>query len=187
MVADTVVLDYCEPSALDYIEQHRGELAAVLVEPVQSRAPSLSPAAFLRDLRRVTADHDIALVFDEVITGFRCARGGAQELFGVRPAQPVRQDHRELRQPRRRAAAAGRRAGQAVRPACGPDLKVWRALTDPALMALWSMRPEGGLRARGRHTIQARRQAAAGLARLCRVRGARRARAVAAALLLARR
>jgi hypothetical protein len=56
----------------------------VLVEPVQSRAPSRAPAAFLRDLRRVTADHDIALVFDEVITGFRCARGGAQELFGVR-------------------------------------------------------------------------------------------------------
>jgi glutamate-1-semialdehyde aminotransferase/acyl carrier protein len=84
MVEDTVVLDYCEPSALDHIERHRGELAAVLVEPVQSRAPSMQPAAFLQKLRRVTADHDIALVFDEVITGFRCARGGAQELFGVR-------------------------------------------------------------------------------------------------------
>jgi len=84
LVEDTVVLDYCEPSALDYLERHRGELAAVLAEPVQSRAPSMQPAAFLRQLRRVTQDHDIALVFDEVITGFRCARGGAQELFGVR-------------------------------------------------------------------------------------------------------
>jgi len=84
MVEDTVVLDYGEPGALDYIERHGRELAAVLTEPVQSRVPNLQPAAFLHKLRRVTADHDIALVFDEVITGFRCARGGAQEIFGVR-------------------------------------------------------------------------------------------------------
>jgi len=84
LVDDTVVLDYGESSALDYIERHRRDLAVVLVEPVQSRAPSLQPAAFLHKLRRLTADHDIALVFDEVITGFRCARGGAQEIFGVR-------------------------------------------------------------------------------------------------------
>jgi glutamate-1-semialdehyde aminotransferase/acyl carrier protein len=84
MVEDTVVLDYGEPSALDYIERHGRDLAAVLVEPVQSRNPSLQPAAFLHKLRRLTTDLDIALVFDEVITGFRCARGGAQEIFGVR-------------------------------------------------------------------------------------------------------
>lgn len=84
MVQDTIVLDYCEPSALQYIERHRGELAAVLVEPVQSRAPSMAPGPFLSELRRLTEEHGIALIFDEIITGFRCAPGGAQEYFGVR-------------------------------------------------------------------------------------------------------
>ncbi|NBD10811.1 aminotransferase class III-fold pyridoxal phosphate-dependent enzyme [Corallococcus silvisoli] len=84
LVKDTVVLDYCEQSALDYIERHAKEIAAVLAEPVQSRAPSMQPAAFLRQLRRLTQERDIALIFDEVIAGFRCARGGAQQLFGVR-------------------------------------------------------------------------------------------------------
>jgi glutamate-1-semialdehyde aminotransferase/acyl carrier protein len=84
LVADTVVLDYCEQKALDYIDRHAHEIGAVLVEPVQSRAPSMQPEAFLRQLRGLTQDRGIALIFDEVITGFRCARGGAQELFGVR-------------------------------------------------------------------------------------------------------
>nr|QKW94363.1 aminotransferase [Stigmatella erecta] len=84
LVKDTVVLDYCEQSALDYIERHAKEIAAVLAEPVQSRAPSMQPAAFLRQLRKLTQERDIALIFDEVIAGFRCARGGAQQLFDVR-------------------------------------------------------------------------------------------------------
>lgn len=84
LVKDTVVLDYCEQSALDYIERHAKEIAAVLAEPVQSRAPSLQPAAFLRQLRKLTQERDIALIFDEVIAGFRCAKGGAQQLFDVR-------------------------------------------------------------------------------------------------------
>ncbi|PTL81635.1 aminotransferase class III-fold pyridoxal phosphate-dependent enzyme [Vitiosangium sp. GDMCC 1.1324] len=84
LVQDTVVLDYCEQSAIDYIERHGKEIAAVMAEPVQSRAPSMQPAAFLRQLRRVTQERDIALIFDEVISGFRCARGGAQQLFDVR-------------------------------------------------------------------------------------------------------
>ena len=84
LVADTVVLDYCDRKALDYIDRHAQQIGAVLVEPVQSRAPSLQPRAFLHQLRALTADRGIALIFDEVISGFRCARGGAQELFGVR-------------------------------------------------------------------------------------------------------
>jgi glutamate-1-semialdehyde aminotransferase/acyl carrier protein len=84
MVQDTIVLDYCEQSALDYIEQHHQDLAAVMVEPVQSRAPSLQPGEFLKKLRRVTQEKGIALIFDEVISGFRCAAGGAQEYFGVK-------------------------------------------------------------------------------------------------------
>jgi glutamate-1-semialdehyde aminotransferase len=84
MVQDTIVLDYCSDDALAFIERHHGEIAAVVAEPVQSRAPSLRPGPFLRKLRHLTQDRGIALVFDEVITGFRCAPGGAQEYFDVR-------------------------------------------------------------------------------------------------------
>lgn len=84
MVADTVVLDYGDPEALRHIDRNHARIAAVLVEPVQSRAPAMRPAAFLAELRAITAARDIVLIFDEVISGFRCARGGAQDYFGVR-------------------------------------------------------------------------------------------------------
>ena len=61
----------------------RPELAAVLVEPVQSRHPDLQPVEFLRELRRATPASGVALIFDEMITGFRVAPGGAQALFGI--------------------------------------------------------------------------------------------------------
>lgn len=65
------------------IERHRDELAAVIVEPLQRTFP---PApGFLEGLRRITKQHDIPLVFDEVVTGFRLALGGAQERYGVTP------------------------------------------------------------------------------------------------------
>lgn len=84
LVADTIVLDYCERASLDYIAAHHEQIGVVMVEPVQSRAPSLDPSAFLAQLREITRAHGIVLIFDEVISGFRCARGGAQEYFGVR-------------------------------------------------------------------------------------------------------
>lgn len=83
-VEEVLVLEYGDPSALVMIEQHATDLAAVLVEPVQSRRPDWQPVAFLKQLRILTQEHGIALIFDEVITGFRMAPGGAQELFGVR-------------------------------------------------------------------------------------------------------
>lgn len=83
-VADAVVLDYGDSHSLDYIREHAAEIAAVLVEPVQSRRPDLQPGAFLKDLRQLTTDQDIALIFDEVVTGWRCHQGGAQAYFGVR-------------------------------------------------------------------------------------------------------
>ncbi len=84
-VANTVVLPYNDPAAFDIIAARASELAAVIVEPVQGAAGSI-PAApeFLAGLRAVTARHGIVLVFDEVITGFRLALGGAQESYGVR-------------------------------------------------------------------------------------------------------
>lgn len=65
------------------IREHKDELAGVIVEPFQRLLP---PApGFLQALRRITADHGIPLIFDEVVTGFRFAYGGAQEYYGVTP------------------------------------------------------------------------------------------------------
>jgi iturin family lipopeptide synthetase A len=83
-VEDVRVLDYDDPAALEAIERCGSELAAVLVEPVQSRRPDVQPGGFLHALRRITERHGIALIFDEVITGFRVGLAGAQGLFGVR-------------------------------------------------------------------------------------------------------
>ncbi|MEV8433436.1 MupA/Atu3671 family FMN-dependent luciferase-like monooxygenase [Streptomyces chartreusis] len=84
-VADLLVLDYGSDSALEAIERHAGEIAAVVVEPVQSRHPALQPVEFVRKLRDLTRRHGIVLLFDEMLTGFRPALRGAQELYGVTP------------------------------------------------------------------------------------------------------
>ncbi|MDC0712645.1 amino acid adenylation domain-containing protein [Stigmatella sp. ncwal1] len=82
-VRDVVVLDYGEQSAIDYLKQHAHELAAVLVEPVQSRRPDLQPRAFLQEVRALTLASGTALIFDEIVTGFRVHPGGAQAHFGI--------------------------------------------------------------------------------------------------------
>lgn len=65
------------------IEEHAGEIACVIVEPLQRLIP---PApGFLQALRDLTSKHGIILIFDEVVTGFRFAYGGAQEYYGVTP------------------------------------------------------------------------------------------------------
>ncbi len=83
-VANALILEYGDPRSLEIIAAHANDIAAVLVEPVQSRRPGFQPREFLHELRALTARQGIALIFDEVITGFRCALGGAQEHFGVR-------------------------------------------------------------------------------------------------------
>lgn len=82
-VDDTYVMEYGTDETLDLIKKHASEIAAVLVEPVQSRRPEFQPREFLHELRRITRENEIVLVFDEVVTGFRCAPGGAQAYFGV--------------------------------------------------------------------------------------------------------
>ncbi|KQX21963.1 type I polyketide synthase [Variovorax sp. Root434] len=84
MFGDIRVLDYGTPEALAFIRENADDLAAVLAEPVQSRRPDFQPREFLREVRDITAKSGCCLIFDEVITGFRTALGGAQELFGVR-------------------------------------------------------------------------------------------------------
>ncbi|MER5636064.1 MupA/Atu3671 family FMN-dependent luciferase-like monooxygenase [Kitasatospora sp. NPDC002227] len=84
-VADLLVLDYGDPASLRVIEEQAHSIAACIVEPVQSRHPSLQPVEFVRELRELTRRHGIVLMFDEMLTGFRPALRGAQELYGVTP------------------------------------------------------------------------------------------------------
>jgi glutamate-1-semialdehyde 2,1-aminomutase len=69
--------------AVELIERHAAELAAVMVEPLQRVL--LPEPGFLQAIREVTKRHGIVLIFDEIVTGFRIAWGGAQEKYGVVP------------------------------------------------------------------------------------------------------
>lgn len=82
-VDSIVVLEYGTDEALAAIRAAGEELAAVMVEPVQSRNPSLQPIEFLREVRKITEACGAALIFDEMITGFRVHPAGAQGLFGI--------------------------------------------------------------------------------------------------------
>lgn len=83
-VGNTLVLDYGTDESLQIIRDNLDQLAAVLVEPVQSRTPELQPREFLHELRKMTQEEPTALIFDEVISGLRIGLGGAQDFFGVR-------------------------------------------------------------------------------------------------------
>ena len=65
------------------IEQHKHEIAAVIIEPLQRCIPP--EEGFLEGVRSICTDNDLLLIFDEVVTGFRLAYGGAQEYYGVVP------------------------------------------------------------------------------------------------------
>ncbi len=83
-VANVTVLDYGTAESLEWIRQNAKELAAVLVEPVQSRHPSLQPVEFLKEIRKITQESGAAMIMDEVVTGFRVHPGGCQALFDIR-------------------------------------------------------------------------------------------------------
>ncbi|AKU98435.1 Malonyl CoA-acyl carrier protein transacylase [Labilithrix luteola] len=78
-----LVLDYGTPESLAILRERIGTLAAIVTEPVQSRRPDFRPVPFLRELRALTEASGTALIFDEVITGFRSHPRGAQGLFGI--------------------------------------------------------------------------------------------------------
>ena len=71
-----------EKQLSDLFEEHRGQIAAVFMEPVKEELPHVGYLEFVRNL---TLDHGALLVFDEVITAFRVSRGGAQEFFELTP------------------------------------------------------------------------------------------------------
>lgn len=83
-LANVIVLPWNDLGALDAITAIADDLAAVLVEPVQSRAPEIQPRELLHRLRAICDQTGAALIMDEMITGFRMHPGGAQAYFGVR-------------------------------------------------------------------------------------------------------
>jgi glutamate-1-semialdehyde 2,1-aminomutase len=81
---DMIIAPFNDADAVaGLVRDHKDELAGVIVEPFQRIIP---PApGFLAALRKITADNGVPLIFDEVVTGFRLAYGGAQEYYGVEP------------------------------------------------------------------------------------------------------
>ena len=84
VVQNMLILDYGTDETLRIIQERAHELAAVLVEPVQSRRPEFQPVEFLKKVREITKQSGTCLIFDEVISGFRMHPGGAQAMFGIK-------------------------------------------------------------------------------------------------------
>jgi glutamate-1-semialdehyde 2,1-aminomutase len=85
--ADTLVARYNDAeSVASLLAANAGRVAAIVVEPVAGNMGLVLPVpGFLDDLRRLASEHGALLIFDEVMTGFRVARGGAQSRYGVSP------------------------------------------------------------------------------------------------------
>jgi len=88
MVLDTVVVSpWNNAKALERImKRHRNEIAAIIMEPVMANSTVIPPEAdYPKAVREIATSNDALLIFDEVITGFRMAPGGAQQVYGVTP------------------------------------------------------------------------------------------------------
>lgn len=82
----TLTVPFNDRAALEDVFQQHQDIAAIIIEPVVGNMGCVPPQpGFLEFTREVTTRHGALLIFDEVMTGFRLARGGAQELYGVRP------------------------------------------------------------------------------------------------------
>lgn len=89
--ADTLIAEFNNiESVKKLIQQNKsiagGQIAAVIIEPVVGNMGTVLPTKnFLKELREICSEENIILIFDEVMTGFRLSKGGAQELFGIKP------------------------------------------------------------------------------------------------------
>jgi glutamate-1-semialdehyde 2,1-aminomutase len=147
--ADTIVVPYNHPdAAAEAVLRHGEGLAAIIVEPVAANMGVVPPAPdYLETLRRLCDASGALLIFDEVITGFRVARGGAQEHYGVLPDLTVlgkivggglplaafggRTEIMDLLAPAGPVYQAGTLAGNPLATAAG--LSVLRRLRDPGV------------------------------------------------------
>ena len=179
VAADTIVCPYNDVAAAAEAVARYGEgLACVIVEPVAGNMGVVPPApGFLEALRRLCDASGALLVFDEVITGFRVARGGAQERYGVEPDLTIlgkivggglplaafggRADVMERLAPSGDVYQAGTLSGNPLATAAG--LSVLRRLRDPGCYE--------GLEARGARLEAGLREAAGGSAVVQRVGG----------------
>ena len=166
--ADTIVCAFNDAEVVGAVfEAERETIAAVLVEPVAGNMGVVPPApGFVEELRRLCDDAGALLVFDEVITGFRLARGGAQERLGVLPDLTVlgkvvggglpvgafggRRAVMELLAPAGDVYQAGTLSGNPLATAAG--LATLRRLRDPSVYE--------GLEARGARLEEGLREAA---------------------------
>lgn len=163
---DTMVLRYNDPQQLaDAFASHGDQIAGVILEPVVGNMGCVTPTAeFLQQLRSLTTQHGSVLIFDEVMTGFRVAPGGAQERFGVTPdlttlgkivggGMPIgayggRRDIMNHVLPAGEVFQAGTLSGNPVATAAG--IATLRKLQDPQVYELLEQRTsalEAGLQA----------------------------------------
>ena len=84
---NTIIVPFNDEEAISQqIDRQSNQLAAIIIEPVMGNIGCIPPQKdYLKFLRKITEENDIILIFDEVITGFRLAKGGAQDYFGVTP------------------------------------------------------------------------------------------------------
>ena len=86
LAENTVTLPFNNAQALEQVFTERADVAAVIIEPVVGNMGCVPPRPeYLEAVRKLTCDHGALLIFDEVMTGFRVARGGAQERYGITP------------------------------------------------------------------------------------------------------
>lgn len=86
VVAHTAQVPYNDPEALSGLLEKNNDVAAFILEPVLGNIGTILPEeGYLKDVRAITEEHDVLLIFDEVITGYRLGIGGAQVKYGIRP------------------------------------------------------------------------------------------------------
>ncbi|MEM0202634.1 MAG: glutamate-1-semialdehyde 2,1-aminomutase [Archaeoglobaceae archaeon] len=84
-VKNTLQVPYNDVEALSQVLEKDKDVSAVIMEPVMANASLIIPEKeYLREVRKITKENDVLLIFDEIITGFRLAMGGAQEFYGVK-------------------------------------------------------------------------------------------------------
>ncbi|MGI0026960.1 MAG: glutamate-1-semialdehyde 2,1-aminomutase [Nitrosopumilaceae archaeon] len=83
---NTLVVQYNNSQELDSVLEKQKDVACVIIEPVLANMGLVLPEKrFLAEVRKITKDHDVPLIFDEVVTGFRMSPGGAQKYYNVKP------------------------------------------------------------------------------------------------------